>query len=80
MSSGPAGREEGGGEGGGRKRRAVSEGVRRTAWWVDCEMRECIRKNTRTSWMLLVSVYAADFCESQHIKCFVEVFKIQHLL
>lgn len=55
MSSGPAGREE---EEDGRE--SASEVTRRTARWVDCEMRKCIRRGARTNRRLRLSALGAD--------------------
>lgn len=55
MSSGPAGREEEE-----DRRELPSEGTWRTARWVDCEMRKCIRQRARTNRKLRISVQRAD--------------------
>lgn len=55
MSSGPGGREEEE-----DRRELASEGTWRTARWLDCEMRKCIRQGARTNRKLRISVQGAD--------------------
>lgn len=61
-------------------------GVRRTARWVDCEMRKCIRKCTRTPWTPRISVHAADSRNAYKVAACVRsvsqtwrLVEIQHL-